>query len=359
MRVCPQCGRELAPADETCPGCQKKIQPPFTIRNFILDNFRLFTIIGTSGTMISLIPTMGNRILGTTWITNTDGFLPMILSIIIFFGACFLTLCFLMVLGQVFHGRKNEPVRNRFFGSTITLHQGDTRRFILLFCLIPMWFGILIFFLMLMPLIPNRYSWLFATVAVLTCVPLVIYSLLGWTLGKKITRAFPGLAKYPRASAVVFAVIVIGVLLLLLLALPAIFDNDSDFSSHIKIRPDQQYYSPQVSSAKGLHLTITNLSGRELLSSRHEWSADFGYFIRVVPSTAEVTILGNPVTDDNARDIYWTYSTTDPAQNKTPVTIDLHLYSSQDNREVASPSLYLTWYTNDIVAVNASAWSGE
>jgi hypothetical protein len=222
-----------------------------------------------------------------------------------------------------------------------------------------MWFGILIFFLMLMPLIPNRYSWLFATVAVLTCVPLVIYSLLGWTLGKKITRAFPGLAKYPRASAVVFAVIVIGVLLLLLLALPAIFDNDSDFSSHIKIRPDQQYYSPQVSSAKGLHLTITNLSGRELLSSRHEWSADFGYFIRVVPSTAEVTILGNPVTDDNARDIYWTYSTTDPAQNNTPVTIDLHLYSSQDNREVASPSLYLTWYTNDIVAVNASAWSGE
>jgi hypothetical protein len=358
MRTCPQCGRELAPADTVCPGCNKKIPHRFTIRNFILDNFRLFTIIGTTGTMISLIPNMGNRILGTSWLTDTDSFLPMLLSVIIFFGALFLTICFLIVFGLVVKGREDEAVRKKvlFFKKTaLTLHDGDSRRLALLLCLVPMWFGILLFFVMLMPLIPNRYSWLFASVAVLVCVPVALYSILGWSIGKKAVGFFPGLAQHPRAGILLFTILVIGVLILAPFMIPVYSGNSLSYAGDIKIHADQQYYSPQVSSAKGLRLDITNLSGRELLASRHEWSASYGYFIRVVPATGEVTILGNPVTDDNSRDIYWTYSKNDPGQNKTPVKIDLHLYSMPGNTGVASPSLYLSWYTNDIVMVNASA----
>jgi len=123
----------------------------------------------------------------------------------------------------------------------------------------------------------------------------------------------------------------------------------------MKIRPDQQYFSPHISSAKGLRLDIMNVSGSELVASRHIWSADYGYFINVMPSTSEVTILGNPVYDDDARDIYWTFSENDPEQNRKPVKIDLHLYSLQGNEEIASSSLYLTWYNNDIVYVNTSS----
>ena len=54
-------------------------------------------MIGITGTMISLIPNMGTRVLGASWITDTESLLPLFLSVIIFFGAIFLTICFLMI----------------------------------------------------------------------------------------------------------------------------------------------------------------------------------------------------------------------------------------------------------------------
>jgi hypothetical protein len=154
---------------------------------------------------------------------------------------------------------------------------------------------------------------------------------------------------------VVFTILLIGFLVLVPLAISRFFDTADTFSGDIKIRADQQYFSPSISSAKGLRLDITNLSGRQLLDSRRTWSADYGYFIRVIPSTDEVIIAGNPVYDDTSRYIYWTYSANDPQQDKKPVKIDVHLYRLHENEEIASSSLYLTWYTNDIVYVNTSS----
>jgi hypothetical protein len=357
MKNCPDCGKELSLTDIYCPACKKGVKPPFTIRNFLWENFRFFTMIGITGTMISLIPNMGTRILGANWITDTDSLLPLFLSIIIFFGAMFLTICFLIIFGLIIQGRGSEKIRKKitFLKKTlINWYEGDSQRFILLLCLVPMWVGLLLFFILIMPLIPNKYSWLFATIIGLTCIPLIIYSCLGWNIGKKITGIIPGMEKFPRLSVVVFTILVIGFLVLVPFAIPRLFDNTDTFSGDINIRADQQYFSPHISSSKGLRLEITNLSGRELLSSRHTWSADYGYFIRVIPSTSEVTILGNPVYDDNSRDIYWTYSENDPEQNKKPIKIDLHLYPLQGNVEIASSLLYLSWYNNDILYVNRS-----
>jgi len=222
---------------------------------------------------------------------------------------------------------------------------------------VPMWVGLTLFFTLLMPLIPNNYSWLFAAVIGLTCIPLVIFSFLGWNIGKKIIGIIPGMKKFPRLGTVVFALLLIGFIVLVPLAISQ-FSGIADTSSgDIRIRADQQYFSPSVSSAKGLRLEITNVSGRELLAGRHTWSADYGYFIRVMPTTSEVIILGNPVYDDTSRDIYWTYLENDPHQNKKPVKIDLHLYPLQGDEEIARSSLYLTWYNNDIVYVNTSSES--
>jgi len=360
MKNCPDCGRELSSPDIECPSCKKKINNPFTIRHFLWENFRFFTMIGITGTMISLIPNMGTRILGSSWITDTDSLLPLFLSIIIFFGAIFLTICFLMIFSLIFQGRNTENIRKKITLLSKTLiiwYEGDSQRFILLFCLVPMWFGLTLFFILLMPLIPNKYSWLFAAVTGLTCIPLVIFSCLGWNIGKKIMGIIPGMEKFPRLSTVVFTILVIGFLVLVPLAISRFFDTTDTFPGDMKIRPDQQYFSPHISSAKGLRLDIMNVSGRELQESRRTWSANYGYFIKVMPSTSEVTILGNPVYDDNSRDIYWTYSENDPGQNKKPVKIDLHLYKSHENKEIANSSLYLTWYNNDIAYVNTSSGS--
>jgi hypothetical protein len=355
MKICPDCGRELSSPDSVCPSCNNKVKKPFTIRDFLWENFRLFTMVGVTGTMISLIPNMGTRILGASWIVDADNYLPLFLSIIIFFGALFLTICFLMIFGLVLERSGDEAVNNRVkLGSKtlITWYEGDSQRCILLCCLVPMWFGLILFFIMLMPLIPNKLSWLFAAVIGLAVIPLFIFALLGWKIGKTTIKKIPGLGKSPRLSMGVLIILVIGCLVLLSFAIPQVLDNNDPVSGTLEIRADQQYFSPQISSAKGLRLEITNISGRTIQASRHTWSADYGYFIRVIPSTSEVTILGNPVYDDYSRDIYWTYSENDPAGNKKPVKIELHLYPLQGNEELASSSFYLTWYTNDIVYVN-------
>lgn len=318
-------------------------------------------MVGVTGTMISLIPNMGDRILGVDWITDTKSYLPLFLSIIIFFGAMFLSICFLLIFSLVIRGRVLENVWKKITvgeKTLITLYEGDSQRFILLFCLVPMWIGLLLFFILLMPLIPNKYSWVFATIVGLTCIPLFIYACLGWNIGKKITGIIPGMEKFPRLSVVVFTIFVIGFLVLVPVAIPTFFNNTDTFSGDIKIQADQQYFSPHISSAKGLRLDITNLSDRELLASRHTWYADYGYFIRIIPSTSEVTILGNPVYNDNGREIYWTYSGNNPEQNKKPIKIDLHVHSLQGNEEITNSSLYLTWYNNEIVYVNSSFGSG-
>ena len=360
MKNCSHCGTEISTLDRECPSCKKKVKNPFTILNFLWENFRLFTMIGITGTMISLIPNMGTRILGASWITDTESLLPLFLSVIIFFGAIFLTICFLMIFSLIIQGRDTEIVWKKItLGSKtlITWYDGDFQRLILLFCLVPMWFGLLMFFVLLMPLIPNQYSWIFAVIVGLTCVPLVIYAFLGWKIGKMVSRKIPVMGKFPRMSVVIITILVIGLLILLPYAISQFFNNTDTFSGNVKIRADQSYFSPHISSAKGLRLEITNLSGRELLRSRQTWSANYGYFIRVIPSTTEVTILGNPVYDENSRDIYWTFSGNDPDQNKKLVKIDMHLYPLDGNEEITNSSLYLKWYNNEIVCVNNSVKS--
>jgi hypothetical protein len=362
MSVCPHCGRELSAPDRECPSCKKPVKKSFTILSFLWDNFRLFTMIGITGTMISLIPNMGNRILGTLWISDAESLLPLFLSIIIFFGTLFLTICFFLIFSLILAGRTSEPVRKRVSIGSKTLfswYEGDLQRFILLTCLVPMWFGLLMFFIMIMPLIPNQYSWVFSVIVVLTLIPLALYSFFGWKIGKALSSRIPALRRVSLMSTAVFCVLVIAALVLAPYAIPLLNNPQEQFSGHVTIKADQKYFSPHVSSSKGLRLELTNLSGSELLASRQTWCADYGYFIRVIPSTGEVFILGNPAYGENSRDIYWTYSGTDPDRNKTPVRIDVILYPRKGDMVIAGSSLSLDWFTNDIVSVNTTASAGH
>ncbi|MEI8332201.1 MAG: hypothetical protein WCF90_11245, partial [Methanomicrobiales archaeon] len=117
------------------------------------------------------------------------------------------------------------------------------------------------------------------------------------------------------------------------------------------IRADQQYFSSHVSSANVVRLDITTLSGRERGETLQTWSASYGYVIRVTPATSEVIILGNPVTGDNNRDIFWTWSGTDPG---LAVRINLHLFWPPGGKEIKNSSILLTGCNNDILYVDSS-----
>ncbi len=353
MSKCPVCGGELTSPGAACPSCGRKAKKPFTIRDFIWENFRLFTMVGVTGTMISLIPNMGSRILGESWIADADSVLPLFLSIIIFFGSVFLTICFLLIFSFVFEGRINEEPEHRILlrSATVTWYRGDFQRFILLGCLLPMWFGLTMFFVLLMPLIPNTYSWLFAAAIGLACIPLAVYSFLGWNIGRTVVGKLPGLEHSPRLAMVAVGILVVGGLVLLIFTvLPALEDRDAGLGE-LGIRSDVQYFSPHLSTAKGLRLELTNTSATKFLENTYTWSADYGFFIRVIPSTNDVTILGNPVSDNDYRYIYWTFAEQNPVNTSQPVRIEVRRSSPQgEDRETSV--LYLDWFTDDIVHVS-------
>lgn len=361
MKKCPVCGGDIPAPGAVSPSCGKKTKKSFTIRDFIWENFRVFTMVGVTGTMISLIPNMGSRILGASWIVDAQNILPLFLSIIIFFGSIFLTICFLLIFSLVFEGREYEDVESRITlgPAAFTWYRGDFQRLVLLGCLLPMWFGLTMFFVLLMPLIPNNYSWLFAAVVGLACIPLAAYSFLGWNVGKTVVGKIPGLEHSPRLGMVVVGVLVVGGLVVFAYTIPPLLENRDAGLGALGIRADQEYFSPHLSTSKGLRLALTNTTTTKLWENTYTWSADYGFFIRVIPSTNDVIILGNPVTDNTQQDIYWTFTEQNPG-NRTPRPVQIEIRRSSPRGEDLERSvLYLDWFTDDVVRVRQSMPSGQ
>ncbi|HSQ94260.1 MAG TPA: hypothetical protein VLL74_08205, partial [Methanoregula sp.] len=163
----------------------------------------------------------------------------------------------------------------------------------------------------------------------------------------------PGLEHSPRLAMVAVGILVVGGLVLLIYAVPPLLEDRDAGMGGLGIRADQQYFSPHLSTTKGLRLELTNTTATKFLENTYTWSADYGFFIRVVPSTSDVTILGNPVPDNNFRDIYWTYAEKNTGTTSRPVTIEVRR-SSHQGMEQERAVLYLDWFTDDIVKVNNS-----
>ncbi|MFA4848564.1 MAG: zinc ribbon domain-containing protein [Methanoregula sp.] len=356
MKICPHCGNEIFYLDINCPYCKKPLKNYFTIPIFLLENFRLFTIIGVIGTMLALMPNLGTQILGPAWITNHDSIFPLYLSVAMFFGTLFIVVLFLSVFSLILQSRDNEQILTKItiLNKVFTLYEGDYQRLILIICLSPMAIGLVAFLISLMVYIQNVYSFFFAIFILLILFPTIVYLVLGWNLGKSLTLATSDMGEYKTISGILLVIIAFEVMILVMHAFPLTYGDEHIFSNNIKIETDQEYFSPQISSEKGLRLEITNLSGRETLISTHSWSANYGYFIWVSPSTPEVRILGNPVYNSSLTQIYWTYPVRDIGSIKPPVKIELQLNKITGNVEIAHPSLNLTWYDTDIAYVNTS-----
>jgi hypothetical protein len=384
MKICPYCGNEIFHLDLYCPYCKRPLNKHFFIPVFCLEHFRLFTIIGVIGTMIAFLPNLAVLILGSNWIADQSSSLPLFISTTIFFGAAFITILFFSIFYLILQNRENEIVWKKItitcLNVTITIYDGDFQRFILLFCLIPLWFSISLFLITTMVFIPNVYSIIFASIVIFIILPLVCFYYLADRQAKNLIKAskeiseskqynslLSGFGKCNRINPIIsklknpvwIYIILSGLTLLLLLYTMNIFNpipgNDHSFSNNINIVTDQNYYSSQLSYEKGLKFGITNLSGRELLVSRHSWSTNYGYFVTIQPPVSDVIILGNPVYNYNTTFIYWTYPIRDIGTNKPPVKIQLQVYKLKDNTEIANVSLNLTWFDKDVAYANLSS----
>ena len=250
----------------------------------------------------------------------------------------------------------------------------------MLFCLVPLWFSISLFLISTMVFIPNVYSIIFASIVIFIILPLVCFYYLADRQARNLIRASKEISESKQFNSLLLKIgkwkwitpvssrlkqpiwiyfILSGVTLVLLLYMMNVFsplpNTDHSFSTNINIEPNQYYYSPQSSYEKGLKLEITNLSGRELLVSRHTWSTNYGYFVTVEPPVSDVIILGSPVYNYNTTFIYWTYPIRDIGTNKPPVRIQLQVFKLKDNIEIANVFLNLTWFDKDIASPNISS----
>jgi hypothetical protein len=356
MKKCPHCGSEIFCLNLYCPYCKSPIKDYFTIEAFLKENFQFFTILGVMGTMISLLPNLGNLIFGENWISK-DIFLffSIFLTLIIYFGGIFIIAIFFIIIVKIFEYRKDE--KSRLILKKIYWYKGDFQRLLLLACLLPMMIGFLFFIIPSIIFIPNR--------TIIMSIILIFGLVIGGTgflyykLIKIFTKPIHDLITYSEKYNIPIAIILIISFLVTLILLYAFFTvlpvimAPSPYSDNIKIQPVQLYYSPLISPMKGLQLDVTNISSDQLTYTSFQWSTNYGYFISFTPSGMNEKILGDKCEQTSLR-IHWTYPTEDIEQNKNPVTIKLNVIDLNSNSIVGNTSLNLTWFTKDIVFVNYS-----
>ncbi|MFA4876560.1 MAG: hypothetical protein WC586_04035 [Methanoregula sp.] len=353
MKICPHCGNEIFCLDMNCPYCKRPIVGHFTILSFLKENFQYFTIIGIIGTMISLLPNLGEKYWGSDWLAGDLGYFAIFLSLVTLFGALLITALFVIIILKILECRKNErfkpfPVLNRF--SDNKWYAGDFQRFILLIIIVPMMIGFIIFLWGCGSFIPSPYSLIFAMFFLLI-VMCIIYSIIAYSMGQQANRITE---EYGRRIGTIFIILTLALyVILFLFVTPGILVGQS-YSSNIQIIPDQMYFSPSATSPEGIRLEVTNISGNEqIMYTSYNWSTNYGYFVQVSLPTNKVYILGDHFQSQSDK-IYWTFSQQDLGVEKPPVEIKLQVKNLKDNSFVTNTSLNLTWFKKDIAFVNYS-----
>lgn len=357
MKKCPYCGSSLFILDLNCPYCKKPIRNYFSIEAFLKENFHLFTIIGVLGTMISLLPNLGNLVFGQNWlIKDYFNIFSWALILIIYFGGLFIIVIFILIFWKIFQDRDNENFNTIFF--VFHWHYGDFQRIILLVCLAPLMLGLILFIFPSIMFLPNN-----SVIAGFLLVILMFFgtmSIIQFLLTKRIVESAQTVStefgKYQKHTFVLLVVLVAIVYLLITMVwFPPGFTIPKPYSDDIKIKPDKLYFSPSMSDTPGLQLEVTNISTDQFSHTYYQWSTNFGYFISFTPSGLNGKILGDNC-EANSTLIYWTYSTEAIEPNQSEVNIKLNIIDTKTNSIVfnKSENLNLTWFTRDIVFVNNS-----
>jgi hypothetical protein len=336
MAICPHCSLEIQCNDIYCPWCKKRIQSYFSISVFLKENFHLFTIIGVIGTMIALLPNLGEKLIGPDWILGGNG---VFLVSAILFGCLFLFGVYAITIRKIFVDCRNEETDHKIW--IVTIKKGDKFRLLLILALTFMLFPFLYYIILSAISIPDFYPKL----TVLIIFFLLMLAWTGYLFYDIIMKMWDDIKKDRLGEVVSIILIVIGILCIYPSFVP---QNPYPINpNNVAIHSNPEYYSPSISSDKGIKLTTTNTSYPDFNLAIYHWKTNYGYFIDIKKPYNYITILGNETYWSNS--IYWSYPSSDIEKEKPSVKITLDIFDNYNQTFITNSTMNLTWLNNEII----------
>jgi hypothetical protein len=353
MKICPSCGHEIFCAHIYCPYCKKPIIGYFSIEVFLKENFHLFAIIGAIGTMIALLPTLGDKIIGNDWIYGDLGILSIFLVLLFVFGSLFLWGVFVILFFKIwrFHSDEVSDFQHILFS---WWKKGDRSRLMLTFCLSLLMIAVVGFILFSVLTFPNPFAAFTALLLFLGMIFMIPIIIAGRSVIDLMRQIF----------SIEDEMKILGILLVaafIFWAIVVYFPPPPDeriLPINAKIKLDEQFYSSGMSSSPILKLTATNTSSNSYKMHSQIWSANYGYFVSIQPMGSKIIILGNPAKKTDAsyfdKVMYWTSTLNESQKEKNPLVIHLDIMNFTTNESISNNSLIINWKNNEIASVNRS-----
>ena len=356
-RKCPECGLLNDNNNWICDWCgsvlknEKRVinypetviyTSPFTIEKFFRNNFQLFTIIGVIGAMITLLPNLAEKILGTRWLESDFTFLPVVFMILTLAGGVLIFLIFFILLKDTGNISNNEE------------ETWNPQRILLKIVLFLLMIGTFYFILNVVIMIPNYSVYFISLFVFLICVVgFTIYNY--YVFFTQEYRRVKSLLTQDHGN---LKVIIYGILMIIMIVFAVFFIaipitntvlNPQD-PHDVILLADQEVYSPSISTTSGLELYPTNSTNLKSIfpiykSSGFRWETNYGYFVTVNSYTSKIELLDNYTVRHSNGKVYWSFSKDDIPVNKSQIQIKLKIYDANGSNwtYLSNTTLNLTW----------------
>ena len=353
-RRCPQCRQLNDDNNWTCSGCGSQIQDEkivlkvpeitckslFTIEIFFKDNFHLFTIIGVIGTMIALLPNLGEKIIGYGWLESDYKILPIVFAIFIFAGGLLIFVAFSVLIGKIWKDYATGESIKQKIALTIILFL--------------MTIGTFYFILQIILFIPNYQ--VFVLSILFSIILLIVF--IAYTYYCFFIDQYHTIKSLSKQNLGIFKCIVYAIVFLIFcylvgnfIGVPIInfFFHPSD-PHDVAILTDQEIYSPKISTTVGLELFPTNSTNFKSFYPNYNttgfrWETNYGFFVTQDPYTSKTFLLDNYTVRHSTDKVFWSFSESDIPKDKSPIQIKLKIYLADGNNwtPFTNTSLNLTW----------------
>lgn len=115
------------------------------------------------------------------------------------------------------------------------------------------------------------------------------------------------------------------------------------------IQTDRDHYSPIMSSARGIGLSIKPDVLIDKNKHSFRWETNYGEFFQFAPPSGEIQELGKNV-ENNGETVFWSFSSEEP--KKDEIQIKLTIKVKETNQIINRSNLDLNWNaTQTIVRV--------
>jgi len=328
---------------------------------FIRINAPMFTVIGITGTMLSLIPTFLDRFVGIEWklffIKDAIGLLGLVLIQIVFMSGCiFILFIAYLIIGRIHLCNFDQTPVHSLFGVNIT--RGDVQRWFFYLAFIPTIFSLLFFIMSIFtfqkdPMIQVINSvLLYLYLALLFFIGLLLVILVqpnNWTN----TQQIKTICLF--SLSIVFLVF-FTILFSMLFPILSLF---SPFDTHFNNTPEIIFsdanYSIQNSTSLGVPLTAGGLMALSKIDRESylyvHWNTNFGYFISTDPATNISKIEGPDCVAKAYSTIYWTHDVSHIGKPKPPVYIFMTVENIRKTEFFNATPVIFYWKENDTLEV--------